>query len=161
MNGRRLVTIGHGYSAGFLTRRLVPEGWTVTGTTRDGAAKVAAAGAVSAAFGVSAQTLWRWRRDYAGAGVAGLRQAMRLEELGHVAGQARQGAGLRHLVWATRGGFIAVAMLLAFHILLFSGVQFGIAVMRMAQGRDSGPRGLRRPLGAVTRTVRAPSRTST
>lgn len=57
-------------------------------------------------------------------------------------------AGLRHLVWATRGGFIAVAMLLAFHILLFSGVQFGIAVMRMAQGRDSGPRGLRRPLGA-------------
>ena len=45
MNGRRLVTIGHGYSAGFLTRRLVPEGWTVTGTTRDGAAKVAAAGA--------------------------------------------------------------------------------------------------------------------
>ena len=45
MNGRRLVTIGHGYSAGFLTRRLVPEGWTVTGTTRDGAAKVAAADA--------------------------------------------------------------------------------------------------------------------
>ena len=40
-------------------------------------------------------------------------------------------AGLRHLVWATRGGVIAVAMLLAFHILLFSGVQFGIAVMRM------------------------------
>lgn len=34
--------------------------------------EVAAAGAVSAAFGVSAQTLWRWRRDYAGAGVAGL-----------------------------------------------------------------------------------------
>ena len=46
------------------------------------------------------------------------------------------------------GTAIAVAMLLAFHILLFSGVQFGIAVMRMAQGRDSGPRGLRRPLGA-------------
>ena len=45
MSDRRLVTIGHGYSAGFLTRRLVPQGWTVTGTTRDGAAKVAAAGA--------------------------------------------------------------------------------------------------------------------
>lgn len=42
---KRLVTIGHGYSAGFLTRRLLPEGWTVTGTTRDGAAEVAAAGA--------------------------------------------------------------------------------------------------------------------
>lgn len=45
MNGRRLVTIGHGYSAGFLTRRLVREGWTVTGTTRKSAADVAAAGA--------------------------------------------------------------------------------------------------------------------
>ena len=45
MSDRRLVTIGHGYSAGFLTRRLVPQGWTVTGTTRDGAAMVAAAGA--------------------------------------------------------------------------------------------------------------------
>ena len=45
MNGRRLVTIGHGYSAGFLTRRLLPQGWTVAGTTREGAAMVAAAGA--------------------------------------------------------------------------------------------------------------------
>ena len=42
---KRLVAIGYGYSAGFLTRRLVPLGWTVTGTTRDGAAEVAAAGA--------------------------------------------------------------------------------------------------------------------
>ncbi|HRO13962.1 MAG TPA: SDR family oxidoreductase [Paracoccus sp. (in: a-proteobacteria)] len=42
----RLVVLGHGYSAGFLTRRLVPQGWTVTGTTRDDPARVAAAGAV-------------------------------------------------------------------------------------------------------------------
>lgn len=45
MSGRRLVVLGHGYSAGFLTRRLVPEGWRVTGTTRDDPARVAAAGA--------------------------------------------------------------------------------------------------------------------
>ena len=56
-------------------------------------------------------------------------------------------AGLRHLVGATRGGFIAVAMLFIFHMLLFSGVQFGIAVMRMA---DSPPR---RP-GGKKQTVR-------
>lgn len=42
---RRLVVLGHGYSAGFLTRRLVPEGWTVTGTTRDDPTRVQAAGA--------------------------------------------------------------------------------------------------------------------
>ena len=42
---KRLVAIGHGYSAGFLTRRLVPLGWTVTGTTRDDPARVADAGA--------------------------------------------------------------------------------------------------------------------
>ena len=41
----RLVVLGHGYSAGFLTRLLVPQGWTVTGTTRDDPARVAAAGA--------------------------------------------------------------------------------------------------------------------
>ena len=41
----RLVVLGHGYSAGFLTRRLVPQGWTVIGTTRDDPARVAAAGA--------------------------------------------------------------------------------------------------------------------
>lgn len=41
----RLVVLGHGYSAGFLTRRLVPEGWTVTGTTRDDPSRVEAAGA--------------------------------------------------------------------------------------------------------------------
>ena len=41
----RLVVLGHGYSAGFLTRLLVPQGWTVTGTTRDDPARVAGAGA--------------------------------------------------------------------------------------------------------------------
>lgn len=41
----RLVVLGHGYCAGFLTRRLVPQGWTVTGTTQGDPARVAAAGA--------------------------------------------------------------------------------------------------------------------
>lgn len=41
----RLVVLGHGYSAGFLTRLLVPQGWAVTGTTRDDPARVAEAGA--------------------------------------------------------------------------------------------------------------------
>ncbi|WJS85830.1 hypothetical protein [Paracoccus sp. TOH] len=48
-------------------------------------------------------------------------------------------AGLRHLTSATRGGWIAVLMLTVFHTILFSGVQFGIRVMLMAQGE--GPRG--------------------
>ena len=42
----RLLTLGHGYSAGFLTRLLVPQGWTVTGTTRRDTARVAEAGAL-------------------------------------------------------------------------------------------------------------------
>ncbi|MDK8873166.1 hypothetical protein [Paracoccus sp. SSJ] len=48
-------------------------------------------------------------------------------------------ATLRHLVTATRGGWIAVLMLVVFHTILFSGVQFGIRVMLMA--RKDGPRG--------------------
>ena len=41
----RLLTLGHGYSAGFLTRLLVPQGWQVTGTTRNDPGRVAQAGA--------------------------------------------------------------------------------------------------------------------
>ncbi len=42
-----LLTFGHGYSAAALTRRLVPEGWRVIGTTREeaGCSRVAEAGA--------------------------------------------------------------------------------------------------------------------
>ncbi|WP_347267295.1 hypothetical protein [Paracoccus sp. (in: a-proteobacteria)] len=45
-------------------------------------------------------------------------------------------AGLWHLVSATRGGWIAVFMLAFFHAVLFSGVQFAIRIMLMAQ-RDT------------------------
>lgn len=48
-------------------------------------------------------------------------------------------AGLRHLTHATRGGWIAVLMLVLFHAVLFSGVQFGIRIMLMAD--PEGPRG--------------------
>lgn len=39
-----MLILGHGYSAGFLTPLLIAQGWTVTGTTRSDAARVAAAG---------------------------------------------------------------------------------------------------------------------
>ena len=42
----RLLVLGHGYCAGFLTRLLVPQGWTVIGTTRNDTARLAAAGAL-------------------------------------------------------------------------------------------------------------------
>lgn len=41
-------------------------------------------------------------------------------------------AGLRHLLLASASGKIAIVMLVIFHSLLFSGVQFGIAIMRLA-----------------------------
>ena len=47
-------------------------------------------------------------------------------------------AHLRHLVTSTNGGFIAVIMLIAFHTILFSGVQFGYAVMRLARSDNDG-----------------------
>ncbi|MBK4214383.1 SDR family oxidoreductase [Paracoccus caeni] len=40
------LVFGHGYTASYLTPLLLAEGWTVTGTTRDGPDRVAAAGAV-------------------------------------------------------------------------------------------------------------------
>lgn len=70
-------------------------------------------------------------------------------------------AMLRHLVTATRGGWIAVLMLVFFHTILFSGVQFGIRVMLMA--RRDGPRGglrqkIRRPQAPALAPVAAPRR---
>ena len=49
-------------------------------------------------------------------------------------------AGLRHLTLETSGGWLALVMLVVFNTILFAGVQFGIAVMRMAEPED-GPRG--------------------
>ncbi|MFN4171800.1 MAG: hypothetical protein ACK4GW_08610 [Pseudorhodobacter sp.] len=49
-------------------------------------------------------------------------------------------ANLRHLVLDTQGGWLAFAMMVFFNGIVFAGVQFGIAVMRMADPED-GPRG--------------------
>ncbi|MDO5620826.1 MAG: SDR family oxidoreductase [Paracoccus sp. (in: a-proteobacteria)] len=43
---KNALIFGHGYSAAALTRRLVAEGWSITGTTRSRPDAVAAAGAV-------------------------------------------------------------------------------------------------------------------
>lgn len=51
-------------------------------------------------------------------------------------------ANLWHLVRATDAGVIAVVMLVVFNAIVFSGVQFGIAVMGMAEdeGKSGGTR---------------------
>jgi len=51
---------------------------------------------------------------------------------------------LRELVMATSGGWLAVFLLWFFNGLVFAGVQFGIAVMNMAEPA-AGPTGGNRP----------------
>jgi hypothetical protein len=50
-------------------------------------------------------------------------------------------AGLWHLVTHTAEGPLAVALLVVFNGIVFSGVQFGIAVMRMAERPEDDGRG--------------------
>ena len=57
-----MLVFGHGYSAGFLTPHLRERGWTVTGTTRGDAARVAGAGA--------APLLWPGQEDAVRATIA-------------------------------------------------------------------------------------------
>lgn len=52
-------------------------------------------------------------------------------------------ANLWHLVTHSPGGVIAVIMLVVFNTIVFAGVQFSIAVMRMADRDDSDRGGLR------------------
>lgn len=74
-------------------------------------------------------------------------------------------AGLRHLILASPMGWVALVMLVVFNGIVFSGVQFAIAVMRMADSGDGRPRGPRSPVTPiVTQTpglVRVPSGTET
>ena len=71
---------------------------------------------------------------------------------------ARDLAGLRHLMSSTRGGWIAVLMMVFFHGVLFSGVQFAIRIMLMAE--DDGPKGgLRQRIRHVLAPVHAASPT--
>jgi TRAP-type C4-dicarboxylate transport system permease small subunit len=58
-------------------------------------------------------------------------------------------ANLRHLILDTEMGYLAAAMMVMFNGVVFAGVQFAIAVMRLAEP-DEGPRGGRKmPLGAL------------
>ena len=62
-------------------------------------------------------------------------------------------AGLRHLILETEMGWLGGVMLLAFNGVVFAGVQFGIAVMRMAEDGDDRVGGMRLPTGAALRPV--------
>lgn len=56
-------------------------------------------------------------------------------------------AGLRHLVLETASGVVAAIMLFVMNGIIFAGVQFAIAIMRLADDDDTGPKGgLRAPL---------------
>lgn len=54
-------------------------------------------------------------------------------------------AGLWHLVTHTEEGWLAAGLLVIFNGIVFSGAQFGIAVMSMARGTD-GDGGRRAPV---------------
>lgn len=62
-------------------------------------------------------------------------------------------ANLGHLVRDVTGGWIAVVMLVVFNTILFAGVQFAIAVMRLAE-KDDGPHGGRRQRIDTARPLR-------
>jgi hypothetical protein len=63
-------------------------------------------------------------------------------------------AGLRHLVLETEMGWLGGVMLLAFNGIVFAGVQFGVAIMRMAEDEeDDRPGGMRLPAGTALRPV--------
>ena len=56
-------------------------------------------------------------------------------------------ANLRHLVLGTQTGWLGGLLLVAFNGIVFAGVQFGIAIMRMADpGSDAARGGLHQPV---------------
>jgi len=62
-------------------------------------------------------------------------------------------AHLRHLIGTSPMGWVAVTMLVVFNAIVFSGVQFAIAVMRMADPADDAPKGPRAPVTPVRALV--------
>ena len=65
-------------------------------------------------------------------------------------------SGLRHLVLETEMGWLAGLMMVMFNGVVFAGVQFAIAVMRMADPEDTPPGGRRAPrIGAPIRVEAA------
>jgi hypothetical protein len=67
-------------------------------------------------------------------------------------------ANLWHLVTHTTEGVLAVVLLVVFNGIVFSGVQFGIAVMRMADKDGQGGKPRRVAAEPVALTVRAGGR---
>ena len=55
-------------------------------------------------------------------------------------------AGLRHLILESNLGWVAAFMMIVMNGVVFAGVQFAIAIMRMAEPEDTPPRGRRQPL---------------
>ena len=76
-------------------------------------------------------------------------------------------ANLRHLIFASDIGYIAVALLFVFNTVVFAGVQFAITIMRMAEDetppgggkRDGIPAGLDTAANMVAVPVPVESRT--
>ena len=59
-------------------------------------------------------------------------------------------AHLRHLIFNAPQGWLAALMMVMFNGVVFAGVQFGIAVMRMAEPDDDPKGGKRAPVGCIT-----------
>lgn len=62
-------------------------------------------------------------------------------------------AGLRHLILETDKGYLAFVLLVLSNGIVFAGVQFSIAVMRLAE-RDDTPKGGRRHPCATSSPIR-------
>lgn len=68
-------------------------------------------------------------------------------------------AGIGHLVSHSPDGWLALLMLTVFNGIVFSGVQFGIRIMAMAEPEDKGPRGGKRDRVPALEPVAVPVRT--
>lgn len=68
-------------------------------------------------------------------------------------------ANLWHLISTSPQGWIAAAMLFVFNGIVFAGVQFAIAIMRMATPEDTSGRGRKIPVATTTPALaHAPAR---
>lgn len=70
-------------------------------------------------------------------------------------------ANLRHLTLETPAGWLALVLLVVSNTIVFAGVQFAIAIMRMAEPEDKPRRGNRAPVVGARPAVApaaAPSR---
>jgi TRAP-type C4-dicarboxylate transport system permease small subunit len=64
-------------------------------------------------------------------------------------------AGIRHLIFGSSMGPVAAFMMIMMNGVVFAGVQFAIAVMRLAEDPEEPPRGKRQPVHLVPIKVTA------